>query len=719
MADEVDTLVGRVQDPALRADLRAHIARLKAKRTFGLVYESHLPERVHLPEHPILPGASVVHRDEAESSTYQVGRVRAGKATIRKSRDPDGSPLSEDDLAEIVDEVVDVDALVVITDFGQSVYPGLRRVGSIERGGDKPFQVAIKGENHHVLEALSFSHTHKVDCIYIDPPYNTGDSDWKYDNNYVDKSDSYRHSKWLAFMERRLKLAKQLLNPEASVLIVTIDEKEVHRLGLLLEQVFPDARAQMVTIVINAPGQTRKQELARVEEYAFFLFFGAAEPCPAGDDLLNEQPSRNPRTVRWESLLRSGTNSRRGDRPALFYPVFIDPTEPRIVEIGDPKTLDTERTSWTVPTGAVAIWPLKSDGTEGNWRASPGYLRQLHAQGMVRLGEYRFDEGRGTIWYLGKAAVRGIEAGVIQVTGRDSQNAVAVQYAGEALSSRRTTVKTVWNRPSHHAGWHGSALVRALLPGHSFPFPKALYAVEDAIRLAVGDKPDALVLDFFAGSGTTTHAVARLNRQDGGRRQSIVVTNNEVSADEATELRKQGIRPGDLKWETLGIFDHITRPRITAAMTGKTPRGTAVKGEYKFSDTFPMAEGFDENVEFIELSYLDPSDVELDRAFDGVAPLLWLRAGARGPVLDLAKCTDDGGNRKSYAWSPVYGILFDPDSWRRFVAELPDAATAVFVVTDSQTTFAGVSAELPSRLDVVRLYENYLSIFRPNQGYIS
>src|SRR5262249_37506686 len=154
----------------------------------------------------------------------------------------------------------------------------------------------------------------------------------------------------------------------------------------------------------------------------------------------------------------------------------------------------------------------------------------------------------------------------------------------------------------HDASVHGARLLTQLLPGRSFPFPKSLYAVEDAIRFAVGNKPNAVVLDFFGGSGTTTHAVARLNRQDGGRRQSILVTNNEVSADEANSLRGKGFRPGSGEWEKQGIFEQIARPRITAAILGRTPEGQPISGDYRFGDVYPMAEGFEENVEFFELT---------------------------------------------------------------------------------------------------------------------
>lgn len=145
-----------------------------------------------------------------------------------------------------------------VAEYDQPIYAGLKETGRVERGGDKPYQVVINGENYHALETLAFAYAGKVDCIYIDPPYNTGARDWKYNNDYVDGSDAYRHSKWLAFMERRLKLAKQLLNPNDSVLIVTIDEKEYARLELLLESVFPNATGiQTVSITINKNGVAR------------------------------------------------------------------------------------------------------------------------------------------------------------------------------------------------------------------------------------------------------------------------------------------------------------------------------------------------------------------------------------------------------------------------------------------------------------------------------
>lgn len=154
---------------------------------------------------------------------------------------------------------------------------------------------------------------------------------------------------------------------------MTIDEDEVHHLGMLLGHVFPEATQQLVIIVIiviSAPGQARRQELGRVDEYAFFLFLGAAVPTPTRDDVLNDRPSGNPDVIRCESLLRSGMNSRRANRPALFYPILIDPESPSLIEIGEAQSPDSPRSAWKVPAGAVAPWPLKSNGAEENWRGS-------------------------------------------------------------------------------------------------------------------------------------------------------------------------------------------------------------------------------------------------------------------------------------------------------------------------------------------------------------
>lgn len=253
-------------------------------------------------------------------------------------------------------------------------------------------------------------------------------------------------------------------------------------------------------------------------------------------------------------------------------------------------------------------------------------------------------------------------------------------------------------------------MLKALIPGRRFPFPKSLFAVEDALRFFMADKPGAVVLDFFAGSGTTAHAVMRLNKQDGGKRQCISVTNNEVSADEQKMLREKGLRPGDPEWEALGICDYITKPRIQAAITGRTPSGEPIKGNYKFTDEFPMVDGFEENVEFFTMTYEAPRPVAHHRSFEAIAPLLWLKAGARGRR--IGKATD------SYDIAETYGVLFVLDAADGFLDALgnTESVRMAFIVTDDDRGFQAVCGELPARIEAVRLYESYLTSFTINIG---
>jgi adenine-specific DNA-methyltransferase len=468
-----------------------------------------------------------------------------------------------------------VEELVSVACFGDPIFPSLEPVAKVENAPkDSPWHTVIEADNFHALQLLAYLYPKQVDCIYIDPPYNTGARDWKYNNDYVDASDAWRHSKWLSMMQKRLNMAKKILKPQNSVLIVTIDEKEYTRLGLLLEEIFPEARMQMVSIVTNPFGQERAQQLARVEEYAFFLFFGNAAPCSLPDDLLNvrkhnltaensgmvaQELATPNEKVRWEWLLRGGADAIRRNNPGLFYPVFIDIDSRVIHSVGEPLPLDVDRTTVIAPDGTLAVWPIKTNDTEGRWRCSPSYLRALIVKGHARIGEYDKANDRWTLLYLSKATARRIEGGEIKIIGRNPDGSLILGKAPSRLPN--FSVKTVWNRPLHRAGEWGTRYIRTLLPGQEFPYPKSLYAVVDTLRVVTANKPNALIVDFFAGSGTTLHAVNLLNAEDGGSRQCILVTNNEVSEQEARSLRQKGHNPGDAEWEKHGICRSVTWPR--------------------------------------------------------------------------------------------------------------------------------------------------------------
>ena len=198
----------------------------------------------------------------------------------------------------------------------------------------------------------------------------------------------------------------------------------------------------------------------------------------------------------------------------------------------------------------------------------------------------------------------------------------------------------------------------------------------------------------------------RLNRQDGGRRQCISVTNNEVAADEQQALRERGLRPGDAEWEEHGICDYITKPRVAAAITGKTPDGEPIKGEYKFTDEFPMADGFEENAEFFTLTYETPVAVNHHMAFSRIAPLLWLRAGSRGRRIDKLPTT-------GWEVADAYGLLTELDRATPFLNAMKKTAgvCVAFIVTDDDRRFQSLAQRLPQGVEAVRLYESYLTNF--------
>lgn len=599
----IDTLIAQIGDPRLRERLTAEWGNAKKEKKFGLVFEDHLPEL--LPLHGAKPrkGDLVCRRQGALKDVWQVKQVRDGVATcVRPSSE---THPSEPNRAAAEAVKFSVDELLVVREFGEPIFPALVPVDAVANGAaDAPWHTLIEADNYHALQLLDYLYAGQVDCIYIDPPYNTGARDWKYNNDYVDGNDGWRHSKWLAFMEKRLKLAKRLLKPDTGVLIVTIDEHEVHHLGMLLEREFPEAWRQLVTIVINQKGVAQGR-LSRAEEYALFCFNPGVTLAAHHDDLLSPDrgDSKRFQTPRWERLLRGGTNSRREDRYGLFFPITIDPEKRKIIEIGDPLPPDQQPDLSNLSNRRTA-WPLRTDGTLGNWRVSPPTLRVLLDKGYVKLGG--FDEARGTwtILYLGQKAQKQIEAGVIEIVERHKVTGeVTVRYT----ETQQRSIKTVWHRATHDAGNYGSSLLRGILgEGGKFSFPKSLYATRDAVATVVRDRPNALIVDFFAGSGTTLNAVNLLNATDGGQRRCILVTNNEVSAEEAASLSARGLQPGDAEWEAQGICRSVTWPRSKYTILGQRDDGSVLGGEYLTGKTVEREKARS----FQQIGFFDPAQLD-------------------------------------------------------------------------------------------------------------
>jgi adenine-specific DNA-methyltransferase len=694
----------KAKDPQLAADLDREIKILSSRLPFGLNFERHSPEVVELPLRPIRKGDKV--RVLPERGSIKKGDQRLWQVkTIHKAKKV--ADLELLDAADVETQTVALSNLVVIAEFRDTIWPGMISTGKVQRGGDKPFHSVINGENYHVLKALTYTHRGKVDAIYIDPPYNTGAKDWKYNNDYVEKDDLYRHSKWLAFMERRLLIAKELLNPADSVLIATIDEKEYLRLGLLLEQIFPEGNVTMVSSVINPAGAGREADFSRTDEYVFFVRIGAARVA-SESRMLDETP------VVWDTLRRSSLAGARGNKgrgacgPNQFYPIYVNTDTGAIDSIGEPLAENVAVKDAPSKPGCITVLPIRPDGTEINWGVTPGVAERLLQNGYLRAGREKPKEPQKyVISYLTAGIVQDIESGVAILKGKNPDGTVNACYP----AGRNKMPTTNWNRSSHDAQQYGTKVVNALLGNRQFPYPKSLYAVEDALRFFIGEKKNAIVLDFFAGSGTTVHAVMRLNKQDGGCRQCISVTNNEVAAKEQAGLFKHGLRPGDPDWEKWGICDYITKPRVQAAITGKTPEGKPIKGDYKFTDEFPMSEGFEENAEFFTLTYEAEKSVSHNLAYAHIAPLLWLCAGAKGKRID--KLPAEG-----WAVTDAYGLLSAVDQATPFIKAISHASDVrvAFIVTDDDRHFQSVTKRLPKGVEPVRLYESYLTNFSFTSG---
>jgi adenine-specific DNA-methyltransferase len=694
----------KARDPQMGADLDREFKVLSSRLPFGLNFERHSPEAVELPQRTVRKGDKV--RVLPERGSVKKGDQRLWQVkSIRTSSRDKVVDLALLGTANTETQSVALDDLVVVAEFRDTIYPGLVSTGNVQRGGDKPFHTVINGENYHVLKALTWTHRGRVDAIYIDPPYNTGAKDWKYNNDYVEGDDLYRHSKWLAMMERRLLLAKELLDPTDSVLVVSIDEKEYLRLGLLLDQIFPDATIEMVTSVISAKGVARIGQFSRVEEFIYFVRIGSSTVQLSEQNMLDDSRSAKAqigRDIDWLGLRRREPTARRGARPNQFYPIFVNVESGYIHSIGDPITDGVDRKLVRVPKGTFAVWPLRPNGGEGLWGITPETATRYLKSGFIRSRNHKPDTGQAAIHYLPTGTVQAIQDGGIDVVGHDPDGAVLAVYR----ERKGVIPKRVWNMPSHNAENGGSLILSRLIPDRRFPFPKSLFAIEDSLRFFVGLKPNAVILDFFSGSGTAAHAVMRLNRQDGGSRQCISVTNNEVAADEQKSLREKGLRPGDADWEQWGICDYITKPRVKAAITGKTPSGEPVKGEYKFTDEFPMAQGFKENAEFFTLTYESPVAVNYNMAFARIAPLLWLRAGSRGKRID--KLPAEG-----WAVVETYGLLTELDKATPFVRAVGEAkeACVAYIVTDDDRRFQAIARRLRDGVEPVRLYESYLTNF--------
>ncbi len=695
----IDSLIDKIQDLDLRTRIKAEVDRIQKKRKFGLVYEEHLPEATLLYDVPIKKGTLVTKNTDGINGFYRVLKIEGNNALCVKLDDTHS------------EETFSTDEIVAVAQFGEAIYPYLKPIDSICNAPDsKLWHTLIEADNYHALQLLCYLYGGMVDCIYIDPPYNTGAKDWKYNNDYVDSSDAYRHSKWLSFMEHRLKIAKKLLNPKDSVLIITIDEKEYLHLGCLLEQMFPEANIQMISSVIAQSGVARANSFYRTNEFIFFVQLGksSVQKLILSDEWqLGKKESQGAKGIVWNQLRRTGTNSMREDRPNLFYPIIFNQDATSIIGVGESLPISEHPSSvLEYKEGCLYLWPIRPDGREGNWQIGQTEFKSRLSKGYIKWGEIL----RTGIYltFLKKGSIEKIENNEVEIVGYEPLSGTVIVDSSDY--SRSFVPGTQWNIASHDASYKGTQLLNKII-GKRFDFPKSLYAVHDTLRFFIANKPDALILDFFAGSGSTLHAVNLLNAEDNGNRRCILVTNNEVSEEESKKLRNKGLKPNDPEWEALGIAHYVTWARTKCTILGKDINGNPLKGDYIGTD-IPMSEGFRSNVNFFKLGFLDKISVALGRNFKELLPVLWMKAGAKGDCPNITGEPD-------YIILPDnhFAVLINDYAFADFSKELNKASgiDVVFINTDSEDGYREMISKL--NIDITyQLYRDYIDNFSRNKA---
>lgn len=690
----IDDLIDQISDVSLRKRIRNEVNRIQRNKKFGLVFENHLPECTPLYGLKIRVGSKVALKNKKPSDMYIVQRITGDKASCEH-------------LASHKNKILNLSDLVCVAEFGDPIYPYLQKIDEISTAPESDlWHELIEADNYHALQLLDYLYTGKVDCIYIDPPYNTGARDWKYNNDYVDSSDSYRHSKWLSFMEKRLRLAKKLLKKETGTLIVAIDDYEINHLRDLLEEIFPSF--EINTVIINHhPQGGSANNVSRTHEYALFV-------TPKGKQLLFGKKSIV-KDEKW-SLMRGGTDRRnlRIGRPNSFYAIFVNKKNGKVVGVGPHLDVNDTYELDTAPNNCKAFYPIGRDGTERVWR------------------------------YERSSMLNKIKAGRIVCTKNET-----LQVVKHRDNAKHSPITSVWTGSQYNASQYGTSLLYDIFSKENrFAYPKSLYTVRDCINAVVQNRPNAKILDFFAGSATTLHAVNLLNAQDGGNRQCILVTNNEVSNSEEKKLKEKGVNPEDREWERWGIAHYIAWPRIKQTILGKDIKGNALKGDYnpkipayisvgkqsikvdeknlkrtayvkKNIPIYPnvreikKSDGFKSNVIYFKLGFLDKNSVALGKQFRELLPILWMKADGIGKCPTLKN--EDTLPDYMILSQNKFAILLDEKYYREFLNKVydNDEIKTVFIITNSDDAYHEMIANLEDK-QTYQLYKDYLDNFRIN-----
>lgn len=653
-------LISRIDDKALRERIIQETERATKNKKFGLVFEEHLPELTPIFDAVIRKGSKVSIKGKKLEDVWLVIMTNDHSALCFNQVAHEQKEFSFEDL-------------VVVAEFGEPIFPSLTPVAQVTNDADNSlWHTLIEADNYHALQLLEYLSPKQVDCIYIDPPYNTGARDWKYNNNFVDSNDNWRHSKWLSMMKRRLVIAKRILK-ETGILVITIDDNELSHLDCLLQELFVGYERYIVTIEHNKRGR-RGKNLAKTNEFALFL-------VKKGLEVICEElmPGLGGET---RNLRRTGSGSLRGQRHKKFYPIYIDTSTESIVEIATNISRDAE-IFYEIPQiikdkypdrELTIVWPLDKDGVEKNWHYAPIRAQLEFAAGKLSVRQQSYG------WQ--------------------------VYYQLKEKISKK--YKSVWSGSLLDASTHGTELLEKILgKSQAFDFPKSLYAVVRCLDACVRNNKNALIMDFFAGSGTTLHAVNLLNSSDDGKRRCILVTNNEVSEAEAKLMTQQGIQPGTFDWEKHGVCKSVTWPRTEYSVLGKRKDGTAIQGEYLTNQT--IQKEIDRS--FFQLGFIDSSTLQTTRVKKQLIALL----GKDKLPQSLVKADSKFIVSEKYSASILF---YDTcvDEWLEALTD-QEHITDFYIVTNVTPTFNLIKEKITESLGTIIIAE---TIKRPmSEGFAS
>lgn len=369
-----------------------------------------------------------------------------------------------------------------------------------------PYNFLLEGDNLHSLKLLEKTHKGKIDVIYIDPPYNTGAKDWKYDNNYVDSNDTFRHSKWLSMMEKRLRTAKSLMKRDG-ILICAIDHFELFSLGALMDEIFGEENRIGICAVIHKPeGRNQEKFFGTSHEYA--LYYAKNKSLAKFNSVVLDEEMKltfdkvdDKGAYKQKNFIRlaDGKYATREAKPNFWYPIYVSP--------------DLQSFSINKHENWYEVYPTIKNGVERTWKTLPKTFLNLVEENSI---EAELIDGR------------------VEIFEKLRENQV---------------IKSHWIKKEYHGYHFGARILNDILGKKIFDFPKSLYLMVDIMKLV--SKKNATILDFFAGSGTTGHAVMELNKEDGGNRKFILCTNNENN-----------------------ICEDVTYQRLKTVITGKRKDGS-------------------------------------------------------------------------------------------------------------------------------------------------